>query len=237
MGAPSNYILGAIYDLVRGHEKAAFALLRGTGDGIIALAGPALKKFLRDVDLKAPIPDNHMDNECVEAEELGGILQDGMIENQNAAVCSRMKVGTADLAFAGCGIIAVYNLLVSFGGKPSLAALIARFEKNIIMLKGQFGSDPFKIAELLEDEGYAVTHLDPSYTGPGERFICTFWNDKDDIRDSAHTILLTREADGTLRSHNNRDGDARFASIADFFARHPKVRPIMVIRVEKQLMS
>lgn len=233
MGAPPSRILGAIYDLVRGHEKTAFALLRGTGDGIVALAGPALKKFLRDVDQKAPIPDNRAHNEVVETEELADLLQGGMIENQNAAVCSRMKVGTADLAFAGCGIIAVYNLLVSFGESPSLAALIARFEKNILMLKGQFGSDPFKIAELLEDEGFAVTHLDPDYTGPGERFICTFWNDKEDIRDSAHTILLTREPDGLLRSHNNRDGDARFAGIADFFARHPKVRPIMVIRVEK----
>ena len=234
MNGPSNKVLGAIYDFVRGREKTAFAILRATGGGAIALAGPVLKKFVQDVDLSSPIPDNHEANDKIEREELGALLVNGMIEEQDCEACSRIKVGIADLAFAGCGIIATYNLLVSFGERPNLAELIVHFEKNAIMLKGEFGTDPFKIAGFLEERGYRTTLLDPDYTGNGDRFIVTFWNDKDDIRDSAHTVLLTREADGTLCSHNNRDRGQRFASVADFFTCHPKVRPIMVLRVERE---
>ena len=110
--------------------------------------------------------------------------------------------------------------------------LVEHFEAEGIMVKGEFGTDPWMIEQYLKQRGFKTKQIPATDQSAVTHVLTTFWNDKDTITGSAHTICLTREADGRLHSHNNYDRET-YATVKDFYAKHPKVSPIVVFSVSK----
>lgn len=216
-----------------GHERVAFVLLRHLSRAIIALAGDRITRYTDGADLSSPLPDNRSVNRKA-WERLRPVTGDGFIENQPAPVWREVRIGATDMQRAGCGVIAVYNALVALGEPADLPTLIAGFERDGIMLAGEFGTDPWRIAAFLRSCGFTVRRLDPHDEGTqAPVVVTTFWNDAGSIRGGAHTVALTREPDGRLRSHNCGDHTG-FPSVAGFYRRHPTVRPMLVLGIERK---
>ena len=140
----------------------------------------------------------------------------GFIENQDEF--RDMNYGVTSVYYAGCQVIAVYNILYALTGKtPNLSKLIAAFEKNGMIFYGRLGTDPGKTKSFLEKRGFAVDeYTDPSaylmreaaVTGPvsnmrkaskrrslptDEAFILTYYNNRIDIMRGLHTAAVTSD--------------------------------------------
>ena len=229
--APTDTSLKLFYDFVKGREKEAFAILRKSEDLVIPVAAPLLKAVLGDTKATDPIPDNKPANKKAES-AFEKLAAKGYVEDQKNPACEAIKVGVANLNWGGCGIIATYNLVKSLGRKTSIVDLVEHFEAEGIMVKGEFGTDPWMIEQYLKQRGFKTKQIPATDQSAVTHVLTTFWNDKDTITGSAHTICLTREADGRLHSHNHYDRET-YATVKDFYAKHPKVSPIVVFSVSK----
>lgn len=130
---------------------------------------------------------------------------------------------TAD--YNACEVIAVYNALAAMNGGVSpvdFPTLLATFEGNGIMLKGDWGTDPTALYLYFDANGYDVDMLyGGSITdsklnkmeGKYETYILTAYNDGNNLNEQIHTISITaEEVDGETKYVIHNAGNDTYES-------------------------
>ena len=131
----------------------------------------------------------------------------GYIEDQHNY--SDMFYGNKTLSYCGCEIISAFNALYDLTGDKNinLPMMINDFEKDGIVLSGQFGTSPKAIENYFTKNGFKTLsscHL-KDYDEIGEKcdaLILTLYNDRDNIFNMVHSINITKK-DGQFYIHNN----------------------------------
>ena len=135
--------------------------------------------------------------------------EEGPIEDQ--AAWGGVAYGShrrSDMAYSGCGVIAMCNVLVVLGDVPERGVqrierfleLVGSFEKRALVMGGAWGSRPRVAMRLLEELGGYYSERtyarEPErLDGLGERydaFLVTAMNDKNDIRKMIHTVCIEK---------------------------------------------
>ena len=143
--------------------------------------------------------------------------------------CPAFVIGSSNMASVGCGMAAVYNALKFMGAQIKVSSIIRTFEKNgYLMLHGYLGSDPFAIAEYLDNNNFNYTQYtdfsdmeDAVNEGMSTRqaYIISRWNGTD-ITDGLHTFALyTTESGNGVHVYNlydNSTGVRDYNDIGDF---------------------
>ena len=141
---------------------------------------------------------------------------DGFIESQSEL--KDMRFGSTDMAYAGCEIIAVYNLLKAAGINKELSALIYRFERRGAVLNGRFGTSPYALYRYLKKEGLdavrSIRRKDfDKIASECSSFIITMYNDSKNIFEQVHTVCVTKDEEGKLVMHNCGRRDVHYESL------------------------
>lgn len=160
-----------------------------------------------------PIPEyiikKHKSNnleKIVYARELLGkeILSEEYIENQEEWKEIEFGMGfEANMSYSGCEVIATYNAKKALGEKvtaETMTDLIGYYERDGVMLSGEFGVSPLAIDEYFEKEGYDTIMLAndvsenlESLALASDVVILSVYNNKYSICDQVHTICVTKE--------------------------------------------
>ena len=130
-----------------------------------------------------------------------------LIERQ--ADFTDMSLGKSTLDYSGCEVIAVYNLLLKYGGgdlKVELPDLIEIFEKDGILHAGRFGVSIKSIKKYLGEIGIEVNYTtdEEDFDLLGhfcDHFILTVMNDREDIFRQIHTFYISKDGE-RLIAHN-----------------------------------
>ncbi len=128
------------------------------------------------------------------------------IENQKSL--KDIKLGRSDIAYAGCEVIAVHNILGALNmTQVSFAALISLFEKDGIMFGGRFGVAVNAMRDRLKELGLKVedTTLEDKMSellDASEAAILTFYNDRTTIGAMVHSVCITKAASDGYYVHN-----------------------------------
>ncbi len=65
------------------------------------------------------------------------------------------RFGIKNLAYGGCGVVAIHNILVATRKEKGLPDLVLELEKHALV-SGLFGISPHAVGEYLENEGFKV---------------------------------------------------------------------------------
>ena len=145
----------------------------------------------------------------------------GFIEDQH--YYEDMNYGQRTIAYSGCEIIATYNAIYFLTKDETISfpEMIEAFEKDGILLYGEFGTSPHSIEKYLKSKGYNTRSScnKEEYDNIGESydvFIITFYNNKYNIMDEIHTTAITKE-NGNFHIHNNGNNSQKigFNSISE----------------------
>lgn len=138
------------------------------------------------------------------------IEEDKMIEDQS--VLSEVLIGNRNISYCGCGVIAVYNALLSLKGKMAVSDflnIIQSFEKKGLTLNGIFGISPVSIKKYFQKTGYDTastkTNKDEELNSFGQNFdtfICTIFHKKNNPKYGIHHIAITKNDSGKYVVHN-----------------------------------
>ena len=142
-----------------------------------------------------------------------------LIERQ--ADFTDMSLGKSTLDYSGCEVIAVYNLLLKYGGgdlKVELPDLIEIFEKDGILHAGRFGVSMKSIKKYLGEIGIEVNYTtdEEDFDLLGhfcDHFILTVMNDREDIFRQIHTFYISK--DGERLIADNAGLRMRYYSISE----------------------
>ncbi|MBE6025485.1 MAG: hypothetical protein E7229_01085 [Clostridiales bacterium] len=134
-------------------------------------------------------------------------FRNALIERQ--ADFTDMSLGKSTLDYSGCEVIAVYNLLLKYGGgdlKVELPDLIEIFEKDGILHAGRFGVSMKSIKKYLGEIGIEVNYTtdEEDFDLLGhfcDHFILTVMNDREDIFRQIHTFYISKDGE-RLIAHN-----------------------------------
>lgn len=153
----------------------------------------------RDYKGHAPANEAAFQKHLTRLQQTGGYIEDQM----NYA---DLAYGKSTLRSAGCGVIAVYNILTHLGCPRSLPEIISGFEKDGLCLDGKWGTSPGAIRDYLARSGLSASlsvkkEEYKTLAEDSQGFILTIYNDKNDIRQQIHTIAVTRE-NGRCTAHN-----------------------------------
>lgn len=131
----------------------------------------------------------------------------GYVEDQNNY--TDVAYGSAKMQASGCEIFATYNALYNLHGKHviDLPDMIDEYEKDGMVLNGNFGTAPKAIADYLTKKGYkAEMETEPEKFDrlgkDSESLILTMYNDENDISQEVHTINISKGKDGKYTAHN-----------------------------------
>jgi len=146
-----------------------------------------------------------------------------LIEDQHAY--DDMYLGMSTVAFAGCEVIATYNVIKTLVPDTTVTfpGLIGMYEKKGIINAGRFGVSPRAIVSLLKNinphEGLAASKVNrtsfqlnvmiprgkkydiSSFANDRSAIIMTYYNNKFDLYDQIHTIAITKDENG-YTAHN-----------------------------------
>ncbi len=161
--------------------------------------------------------------ELLNEERKEGHLGKQLIENQRDLW--KIPYGKANIAYSGCELIAVYNVLFYFGYREErLEKIITAFEKDGILVSGHWGTSIYAMRDYLKKncvQGEKISCFLPkkkgtrirkeiekedrmeqvvSQLGKGRKVkkaaIVTFYNNRNSILDGIHTVALTFEKSG-----------------------------------------
>ena len=165
----------------------------------------------------------------------------GFIEDQHSY--GDLKYGMKTISYSGCEIIAAYNALYDLTGEGNInfPEMIDYFEKDGILLYGNFGTAPQSVEEYFNKLGYETKsspnkeeYLDIQNTC--DTFILTKFNNIDDITKCIHTICITKN-NGKFHVHNNGYSGylIEYDSISDILARIDggKAKDIVLVGIKK----
>lgn len=87
--------------------------------------------------------------------------------------------------------------------------ILSYFEKRGLVLYGKFGVSPFSIKKFFKKNGFTVKSLFPindntmlAISRDFSTFICTVYNNKNNVTEGIHHIAITKDSDGNYISHN-----------------------------------
>lgn len=144
-------------------------------------------------------------------------LKEGFIENQPA--WTAVRFGKTDMAFAGCEIMAVYNVLLALGkegGAAVMAKLISYFERRGAALQGRIGTSPAALAKYLMSQGIRarVVWKEEELDSSAKATIVTMYNNYHDLYDQIHTVAYNHDG-ADIVSHNSWSDSKRYGNIRD----------------------
>ena len=131
----------------------------------------------------------------------------GYIENQHEY--TDIYYGKKTISYCGCEIIATYNSIYDLTGRHDISFpdMINSFEKDGIVLSGEFGTAPKAIEDYLKKQGFKTksSTKKEEYDKIGilaDALILTIYNDKYDIFHMIHSFNITKR-NGKFYIHNN----------------------------------
>jgi hypothetical protein len=163
----------------------------------------ALENMALALDAKIPygsLPDNYEHNKEYD-------ITNRTIDDQPETI--KLLYGEHSMKDVGCVAIAVYNAKILLGyDNVSLAEIIRTFSEYGVMtaqpiLKGGFGTNPYKLGQVLEAENIKYTQInsyDEMLESPGI-YIITVWNTSD-LNSALHGITVHVKEDGTITPYN-----------------------------------
>ncbi len=162
----------------------------------------------------------------------------GYIENQSE--WKDIKFGRSTMAFSGCEIMAVYNVLYALDrgrGAKLIGELIEEFEKSGAALKGVIGSSPKSIRRHLLKRGIdcSIVWKEEDIDPDCKLAIATVYNDKKSLYSQIHTITFTKDENG-FRAHNARSRQKYYPTLREAIngvGSDPKM--ICAIQIDKSL--
>lgn len=145
------------------------------------------------------------------------------IENQaelSDIIYGRNRKAAGSMAFSGCGVIAVWNAMMSLGMNRSggdFLDMISEFERRYAVAGGKFGSVPSAAANIFKSRGYTpevtYTRNRKKLDGLGkchDVFIVTAFNDRRDIRKMLHTVCIEKKDEGFVIHNGYRREGSRW---------------------------
>ncbi len=84
----------------------------------------------------------------------------GLLYYQRSEPLCKMRFGIRPMSFNGCGIIAVYNVLILLGRPDTIQNIAYHYERNGRWLWGLWGIKPWKIGSFLLKKGFDVNKCD-----------------------------------------------------------------------------
>lgn len=192
----NEFILNSEY-LNIGH---AFVMVNNKGKAINQLNGYVrdimlANEYLTTVELGS-IYDK-LNKYIIERKKDGKVYITGQGVKENYVLkYENYKFGFTDINYAGCEIMAVYNMSVLLGLNWKMADLIYYFEsKNLCF--GFLGAFVTHLKQLLLmaninfDECYDVEELNTIFSNPKYKcYILTYWNDVQDLMGMLHTTFV-----------------------------------------------
>ena len=162
----------------------------------------------------------------------------GYIENQSE--WKDIRFGRSTMAFSGCEIMAVYNVLYALDkgrGAKLIGELIEEFEKSGAALKGVIGSSPKSIRRHLLKRGIdcSIVWKEEDIDPDCKLAIATVYNDKKSLYSQIHTITFTKDENG-FRAHNARSRQKYYPTLREAIngvGSDPKM--ICAIQIDKSL--
>lgn len=162
----------------------------------------------------------------------------GYIENQSE--WKDIRFGRSTMAFSGCEIMAVYNVLYALDkgrGTKLIGELIEEFEKSGAALKGVIGSSPKSIRRHLLKRGIdcSIVWKEEDIDPDCKLAIATVYNDKKSLYSQIHTITFTKDENG-FRAHNARSRQKYYPTLREAIngvGSDPKM--ICAIQIDKSL--
>ena len=162
--------------------------------------------------------------------------REGYIDNQ--AKMSGYSYGTASgiikkLFFKGrevnasdnaCEVIATYNAIVATDNMKEhyqFPELLKRFSRDGIVLKGAFGTNPYKIRSLLMED-YNIGELKGNdikkskvcrMSGLFDAFIFCTYNKGYNPFSMLHTMCIEKTVSGSYKIHNDYEGNKTYSSL------------------------
>lgn len=154
------------------------------------------------------------DNYHLNSESIHSLNVNDYIENQNKL--ELIRIGKKRIPYCGCGVVAVYNALISLGNKltaKDFLNIIKDFEKSGLVFSGKFGIAPQSINSYLKrnlkNEQFLVSstksvkqYIIDEFGTNSDVFVCTVLNNGNDIRNGIHHICVNKDNLGNFVSHN-----------------------------------
>lgn len=163
----------------------------------------------------------------------------GYIEDQNNY--TDMYYGKKQFNECGCEIIATFNALkdLNYNNDFSLPLLIDYFEKDGIVLNGNFGTSPKAIENFFKNLNFetfsSFNEKDCDFIGNNyHTFVFTFFNDKFNVFNQVHSICITKK-NGKFFTHNNGDDLIFYNSMKElvFNINNGNAKLILLIGIKK----
>ena len=129
-------------------------------------------------------------------------------DTPNSPVIEQFTYGIPSASYNGCETIAVHNAKVLLGMDSTLSDTMEAFQDaNAMLACGAFGSDPFSIGYVLQNEGIAYTRVRLDALDKPGTYIISFWTGQ------IHTVAMTY--DGSNYATYNRSTYASEAESGD----------------------
>ena len=115
-------------------------------------AADRINSFFHKLFCKKSALRNFEHNQTAELEK-SGALYGKFIAGQS--LLKNLRFGVKDIAYGGCGIIAIHNILVSAEKEKPFYELVYQLESHAL-ISGLFGISPYAVCEYLEKSGFKV---------------------------------------------------------------------------------
>lgn len=164
------------------------------------VSGKIIKKTSRNIYDKAHKTvaiKNYLHNKKVDLSS----YKDGYINDQNAnGDVAKLKFGTRTMDRNGCGVIAVYNTMLTLGDQRDIRDIAYHFENDGQVFGGEFGTNPHAIKRYFSQNGYKVKTIEGENIRDekipnADAYVLSYWN-KRDVMDAMHIISVRKTKDG-----------------------------------------
>lgn len=144
----------------------------------------------------------------------------GLINGQGIPPVKDMRFGFVNIAWSGCGIIAVYNALLLLDNFHPFCEVVAWGDLRASRAFGFLGTSPRKTRRLFQKLGYTVRTISDKrlfdvYARTADVCLFTFWNQKGHICRGMHTVCVQYQA-GCLNVYNLTNFSPEMAHKASF---------------------
>ncbi len=162
------------------------------------------------------------------------------INDQNTGEVSKLKFGNFKMGYNGCGVIAVYNALLTLDKPQDIRDIAFEFENDGKMLGGYFGTNPYAVERYFNRYNYkvqAVKGEDITEKEPpkADAYILSYWN-TDDVLDGMHFTAISKNNKGEYVFYNDDVEDETEVTVSSIKNRVEKwdYQPIIMLCISKK---